>query len=344
MARRALVTGISGQDVAYLSKILLAKGYEVFGTVRPGREPDLWRLDALGLAEDVRIIPLDILGTANIVHELENIGPDEIYNFAAQSRVALSFLEPVDTSEVGAMGTAHLLEAIRIAGPEARFYQASTSEMFGIARESPQNERTPFHPRSPYAAAKAFGHWITVNYREAFDLHASSGILFNHESPLRGPEFVTRKITRGLARIRAGAAEPVLLGNLEARRDWGYAGDYAAGIWSMLQQPEPDDYVLATGRQHSVRDFVETACQAIGFDIVWQGSGGHSQGVDRRTDNVLVRVDATLYRPAEPESLVGDSSHARERLGWKPEKTFEDLVGDMVRADLDRVSVGALEV
>ena len=342
MAKRALIAGITGQDGAYLSRFLLEKGYDVYGGVRRHSSLNTWRMDELGITEEIRMVPIDVLEITNMIRQLERVKPEEIYNLAAQSFVPLSFEQPVYTCDVDALGVVRLLEAIRAVIPEARFYQASSSEMFGKVRESPQTERTAFHPRSPYAVAKVFGHWITGNYREAYGLHATSGILFNHESPLRGLEFVTRKITAAFARIRNGEQDVLELGNLDAKRDWGFAGDYVQGMWMMLQQPEPGDYVLATGKQHSVREFVERAGSTTGYRIAWEGEGENAKGVDRKTGKVLVRINPKFYRPAETGVLVGDASRGRERLGWESCTSFEELVEMMVRADMDRVANGRL--
>ncbi len=338
MAKRALITGILGQDGAYLAKHLLEEGYEVYGGFRRNASLDTWRMDNLGVSNDVEFLPLDVLEITNIARVIERVRPDELYNLAAQSFVSASFEQPILTTEVNAVGTARILECLRSAQPGCRFYQASTSEMFGKVQEVPQSEATPFYPRSPYGAAKLYAHWITVNYREAYGLHAASGILFNHESPLRGPEFVTRKITLGLAQIRHGRSGPIRLGNLDAERDWGFAGDFVKGMWLMLQQPEGDDYVLATGRTHSVREFVESAAVAAGFDLDWRGKAENTEGVDRGTGQVLVKVDPEFYRPAEVDQLLGDPTKARDKLGWQPEVNFEQLVEMMVRADMDRVA------
>jgi GDPmannose 4,6-dehydratase len=338
MAKRALITGILGQDGAYLARHLLEQGYEVFGGFRRNASLDTWRMDKLGVSDDVRFLPLDLLEITNIARVIETVRPDELYNLAAQSFVSASFEQPILTTEVDAVGTARILECLRSAQPECRFYQASTSEMFGKVKEIPQSEATPFYPRSPYGAAKLYAHWITVNYREAFGLHTASGILFNHESPLRGAEFVTRKITMGLARIHHGRDEPIRLGNLDAKRDWGFAGDFVKGMWLMLQQPEGDDYVLATGETHSVREFADGAAAAIGFDIDWRGEAESTEGVDRTTGRVLVKVDPEFYRPAEVDLLLGDAAKAREKLGWQPEVSFEQLIEMMVRADMDRAA------
>lgn len=336
--KKALITGITGQDGAYLAKLLLEKGYEVWGAYRRSASLNLWRLEELGLRDEVKLIPLDLLEYSNIMRALEKVQPQEIYNLAAQSFVALSFEMPLYTADADALGVTRLLEAIRLVNPKMRFYQASTSEMYGKAQQIPQTEQTPFYPRSPYAVAKLYAHWITVNYREAYGIHASSGILFNHESPLRGQEFVTRKITASLARIRYGQQDVLELGNLDAKRDWGFAGDYVEGMWRMLQQESPDDYVLATGETHSVREFVDLAAGVAGFDIVWEGSGEKEQGVDRRTGKVIVQVNPEFYRPAEVELLLGNPEKARSRLGWSPKIGFSALVRMMAERDLERAA------
>ena len=343
MSKRALITGISGQDGAYLAQLLLGKDYEVFGAARYGSTPSTWRLEELDILEDIEFVPLEMLEFANILRAIERLRPDEIYNLAAQSFVPLSFEQPIYTSEVNGIGAARILEAIREVNPGIRFYQASTSEMFGEVAETPQTERTPFRPRSHYATAKLYAHWTTVNYREAHGLHATSGILFNHESPLRGEHFVTRKITRALARIARGEQEVLRLGNLDARRDWGFAGDYVDGMWRMLQQDTPDDYVLATGRAHTVREFVETAAISAGFGpIHWVGSGACERGFVVGTNRVIVQADPTLYRPAEVDALLGDASKARSAMDWQPKVTVKELAAKMIEADLRRAMVGEL--
>jgi len=342
LAKIALVTGITGQDGAYLAKLLLEKGYKVFGAHRRTASLNLWRLEELGVAGEVDLVPIDLLEYSNIQRTLEKVGPDEVYNLAAQSFVALSFEQPIYTGEVDGLGVARLLEAIRTVNPDVRFYQASTSEMFGKVQTVPQNENTPFYPRSPYGAAKLYAHWVTVNYREAYNMHNSCGILFNHESPLRGLEFVTRKITASLAQIRQGRKDPIELGNLDAMRDWGFAGDYVEGMWMMLQQPKGDDYVLSTGETHSVKEFVETAASVAGFDIIWEGAGENAKGVDSKTGEVLVRVNPKFYRPSDVELLLGDPAKARNQLGWKPKVTFIQLVEMMMEADLRRAASGRL--
>jgi len=335
--KRALITGIRGQDGAYLAKLLLEKGYEVFGADRRSGSSSNWRLRELGIEREVKIVYMDLLELTNIMRVIEEIKPDEVYNLAAQSFVQASFEMPILTSEVNALGVLRLLEALRMIKSDAKFYQASTSEMFGKAQAIPQGEKTPFYPRSPYGVSKLFAHWITVNYREAYGMFACSGILFNHESPLRGLEFVTRKITYTLARIKYGLEDKLILGNLEAKRDWGYAPEYVEAMWLMLQQDEPDDYVIATGETHSVREFVERAAEICGFDLVWEGEGVNTKGVDRKTGKVIVEVSPEFYRPAEVDILVGDYSKARKKLGWKPKTKFEDLVRIMMEADLERV-------
>jgi len=340
--KKALITGITGQDGAYLAKLLLEKGYEVWGAYRRSASLNLWRLEELGLRDEVKLIPLDLLEYSNIMRALEKVQPQEIYNLAAQSFVAFSFEVPLYTADADALGVTRLLEAIRLVNTKIRFYQASTSEMYGKVQQTPQTEQTPFYPRSPYAVAKLYAHWITVNYRESYGIHASSGILFNHESPLRGQEFVTRKITAALARIRYGQQDVLELGNLDAKRDWGFAGDYVEGMWRMLQQESPDDYVLATGETHSVREFVDLAAGVAGFDLVWEGSGEKEQGVDRRTGKVIVRVNPEFYRPAEVELLLGNPEKARSRLGWSPKIGFSALVRMMAERDLERAARSGL--
>ena len=339
--KKALITGITGQDGSYLARLLLEKGYEVHGLKRRSSLFNTDRID--DLYQDphwpdarLRLHYGDMTDSVNLVRVMQEVQPDEVYNLAAQSHVAVSFEMPEYTANADAIGTLRLLEAIRILGFEkrTRFYQASTSELFGKVRETPQTENTPFHPRSPYGVAKLYAHWITVNYREAYGLYACSGILFNHESPVRGETFVTRKITRGLARIRLGLDECVFLGNLDARRDWGHARDYARAQWLMLQQSEARDYVIATGVQYSVRQFVERAGSLLGFDLQWQGQGVEECAVDRASGRTVVRIDPRYFRPAEVDTLLGDASKARAELGWKPTSSFDDLVTEMVAADM----------
>lgn len=322
MKRTALITGINGQDGAYLARLLLGKGYEVVGGVRAGSQGSLWRLAELGIADQVRIVPLELLEMTNLLQALEKSQPDQVYHLAAQSFVGFSFEQPVYTAEVTALGTLRLLEAIRAVNPAIRFYQASSSEMFGNMKETPQNEATPFRPSSPYAFAKLFAHFATVNYREAHGLFAVSGICFNHESPLRGEEFVTRKIAVAAARIKAGLQKELVLGNLEAQRDWGYAPEYVEAMFLMLQQGEPDDYVVATGEAHSVREFAEAAFAELGLD--WRD---------------FVRHDPALMRPRDVQRLVGDATEAREKLGWVASVRFRELVRIMVEAELRKIAI-----
>ncbi len=336
--KKALITGIRGQDGAYLAKLLLEKGYEVWGADRRTGNSENWRLRELGIENEIKIVYMDLLELTNIMRVISKIQPDEVYNLAAQSFVGVSFEQPILTAEVDALGVLRLLEAIRTLKPDVKFYQASTSEMFGKVQEIPQTEETPFYPRSPYGVAKLFGHWITINYRESFNIFACSGILFNHESPLRGIEFVTRKITYGLARIKYGLQDKLVLGNLEAKRDWGYAPEYVEAMWLMLQQDEPDDYIIATKETHSVREFVEKAAQIAGFNIEWEGKGTNTKGVDRKTGKVIIEVSSEFYRPAEVNILVGNPEKAKKKLGWSPKTKFEELVRIMMEADLRRVS------
>lgn len=338
--KTALITGITGQDGAYLAEFLLGKGYEVHGIKRRASLFNTDRIDHLYQDPHVpgaqlRLHYGDLTDSTNLIRVIQQVQPDEIYNLAAQSHVAVSFETPEYTANADAIGTLRILEAIRILGlgQKTRFYQASTSEMFGKVQEIPQRETTPFYPRSPYGAAKVYAHWITVNYREAYGLFACSGILFNHESPIRGETFVTRKVTRGLARIREGLDECLYLGNLDALRDWGHARDYVRAQWLMLQQEQPDDFVIATGEQHSVREFVARAAGLLGWDIEWRGAGVAEQGVDRASGRVLVKVDPRYFRPAEVETLLGDPAKAKAKLGWAPEVSFDELVREMVATD-----------
>ena len=341
MPRKALITGVTGQDGAYLAEFLLAKGYEVHGIKRRTSLLNTDRIDHLyqDPHDPNRRFVLhygDMTDSSSLIRVLQDVQPDEVYNLAAQSHVAVSFEEPEYTADSDGLGTLRLLEAIRILGlrDQTRFYQASTSELYGQVQEIPQRETTPFYPRSPYAAAKLYAYWITVNYREAYGLYACNGILFNHESPLRGETFVTRKITRALARIKLGLQERLYLGNLDALRDWGHARDYVEAQWLMLQQDHPEDYVIATGRQYSVRDFVNQAAAHLDMNIHWQGEGIDEQGIDTASGRCIVAVDPRYFRPTEVETLLGDPTKAREQLGWEPKTTFEALVQEMVTADL----------
>src|SRR5512139_377220 len=336
----ALVTGTTGQDGAYLAELLLAKGYAVHGVKRRSSSLNTQRVDHLYVdphIENARFFLHygDMTDATNLIRLIQESQPTEIYNLAAQSHVQVSFETPEYTANADALGTLRLLEAIRILKLEkrVRFYQASTSELYGNTPRTPQNEETPFAPRSPYGAAKLYAYWITVNYREAYGIHASNGILFNHESPIRGETFVTRKITRAVAAIEAGLQDQLFIGNLNARRDWGHARDYVEGMWMMLQQPQPDDYVLATGEAHTVREFVELAFANVGRRIAWQGHGEQERGVDERTGATLVEIDPRYYRPTEVDLLIGDPSKAHAKLGWKYRITFDALVSEMVEED-----------
>lgn len=340
--RRALITGITGQDGAYLAEFLLEKGYEVHGIKRRASSFNTDRIDHLYVdphSPDRRMILHygDLTDSTNLIRVVQEVRPEEIYNLAAQSHVAVSFETAEYTGNADALGTLRLLEAIRICGltESTRFYQASTSEMFGKVVETPQSESTPFYPRSPYAAAKVYAHWITVNYREAYGMFACSGILFNHESPVRGETFVTRKITRGLARITAGLDDCLYLGNIDSLRDWGHAKDFVRAQWMILQQEEPDDFVIATGEQHSVRDFVNIAANHLGMQLAWSGKGVDETATDENSGKVVVRIDPRYFRPTEVETLLGDPAKAKSKLGWQPEITFEELVEEMVATDLE---------
>jgi GDPmannose 4,6-dehydratase len=340
MKKIALITGVTGQDGAYLAEFLLRQGYEVHGIKRRSSLFNTDRIDHLYQdphVDNKRFILHygDLTDATNLIRIIQEVQPDELYNLAAQSHVAVSFEEQEYTANADALGTLRLLEALRILGLEkkTRFYQASTSELYGLVQQTPQNEKTPFYPRSPYAVAKLYAYWITVNYREAYGMFACNGILFNHESPIRGETFVTRKITRGLARIKLGLQECLYLGNLEARRDWGHAKDYVKMQWLMLQQDTPEDFVIASGVQHSVRDFVAAAAGELGMNITWQGSGLEQKGIDPE-GRCIIRVDPRYFRPTEVETLLGDASKAREKLGWTPEVSFAELVAEMVREDL----------
>jgi GDPmannose 4,6-dehydratase len=341
----ALITGVTGQDGAYLARLLLGKGYFVHGIKRRSSSFNTERVDELYLdphEHETRFFMHygDLTDATNVIRLVQEHQPDEIYNLAAQSHVQVSFETPEYTANADALGTLRLLEAIRILKltDKVRFYQASTSELYGKVREVPQRETTPFYPRSPYAAAKLYAYWITVNYREAYAIHASNGILFNHESPLRGETFVTRKITRAVAAIERGLQQHLYLGNLDAKRDWGHARDYVEGMWLILQQPSPDDYVLATGSMHSVREFVELAFRGVGRMIEWRGTGVEEVGLERKTGKILVRIDPRYFRPTEVDELCGDPSKARERLGWSHKTSFKELVAEMVASDLESVA------
>lgn len=341
--KRALITGVTGQDGAYLAEFLLKKGYEVHGIKRRASLFNTERIDHLyqDPHETGRRFILhygDLTDATNLIRIIQEVAPDEIYNLGAQSHVQVSFETPEYTANSDALGTLRLLEAARILrlDKKVRFYQASTSELFGKVRQVPQNENTSFYPRSPYGVAKLYAYWITVNYREAYGMFACNGILFNHESPIRGETFVTRKITHGLARIKVGLQDRVYLGNLDAKRDWGHARDFVEAQWLMLQQDKPEDFVIATGEQHSIREFVERSGRHLGFELEWRGAGLREEGLDRKSGRVLVAVDPRYFRPAEVDSLLGDPSLARQKLGWKARVSFEQLVEEMTREDLKR--------
>ena len=338
----ALITGITGQDGAYLAQLLLEKDYVVYGTYRRTSSVNFWRIQELGIAQHphLHLVEFDLTDLSGTIRLLQKIEPSEIYNLAAQSFVGVSFDQPIATAQITGIGAANLLEAIRIVNPHIRFYQASTSEMFGKVQAIPQIESTPFYPRSPYGVAKLYAHWMTINYRESYDIFASSGILFNHESPLRGQEFVTRKITDTLAKIQLDKAQCLELGNLDAQRDWGYAKDYVVGLWKMLQVEKPDTYVLATNRTITVRDFVALAANAAGFELQWQGAGLAEVGVDKLSGKTIVRINSRFHRPAEVDLLIGDPAKAKQDLGWEPTTQLEELCKMMVEADLKRNRLG----
>lgn len=334
MKKIALITGITGQDGSYLAELLLSKGYEVHGTIRRSSSIRNDRIDHI--SSDIVLHHADLTDSTNILHVIQEVAPTEIYNLAAQSHVKVSFQMPAYTAEVDALGTVRILHSLCILGMQndVRFYQASTSEMFGMVQEIPQKETTQFYPRSPYGVAKLYGHWITKNYRESMGIHASSGILFNHESPRRGETFVTRKVVIGLSKVKSGLLDCVHLGNLNAKRDWGHAKDFVEAMWLMLQQEHPDDYVIATEEQHSVREFVEKCAPYFGMNIRWEGEGLDEVGIDTISEKVVVRVSEKYFRPSEVDTLIGDSSKAREKLGWQPKISFDELVRDMCLNEL----------
>lgn len=340
--KTAIVTGISGQDGAYLAQLLLDKGYKVYGTYRRTSSVNFWRIEELGIHahQNLHLVEYDLTDLSSSIRLVQQSQPDEIYNLAAQSFVGVSFDQPITTAEITGIGPVNLLEAIRIVNPKIRFYQASTSEMFGKVQAIPQVESTPFYPRSPYGVAKLYAHWMTINYRESYDIFGCSGILFNHESPLRGREFVTRKITDSMAKIRLGKIDVLELGNMDAKRDWGFAKEYVEGMWRMLQVDVPDTYVLATNRTETVRDFVSMAAKAAGFDLKFEGIAENEVGIDVATGKVIVRVNPKFYRPAEVELLIGNPEKARLELGWEPNTTLEELCQLMVDADLRRNEQG----
>jgi GDPmannose 4,6-dehydratase len=342
MRKIALLTGITGQDGAYLAQLLLDKDYAVFGAYRRTSSVNIWRIQELGIAKhpNLHLVEYDLTDLSASIRLLQKTGATEVYNLAAQSFVGVSFEQPITTAEITGIGAVNLLEAIRIVNPAIRFYQASTSEMFGLAQAVPQIESTPFYPRSPYGVAKLYAHWMTVNYRESYNIFACSGILFNHESPLRGREFVTRKITDCMAKISLGQLDVLELGNLDAKRDWGFAKEYVEGMWRMLQVDTPDTYVLATNRTETVRDFVTMAGKSAGFDLVWSGVDIDETAKDAKTNKVIVRINPKFHRPAEVDLLIGNPLKAKELLGWEPKTTLEQLCQMMVEADLRRNKVG----
>ena len=340
--KSAVITGITGQDGAYLTQLLLDKGYKVYGTYRRTSSVNFWRLEEVGVANhpNLELVEHDLTDLSASIRLLQKAEPSEVYNLAAQSFVGVSFDQPLTTAEITGLGVVNLLEAIRIVNPKIRFYQASTSEMFGKVQQVPQTEETDFYPRSPYGAAKLYAHWMTINYRESYGIFGSSGILFNHESPLRGKEFVTRKITDAVARISLGVQDVLELGNMDAKRDWGFAKEYVEGMWRMLQADEPDTFVLATNRTETVRDFVSMAFKAVDINLEWKGSADTEQGIDAKTGKTVIQVNPKFYRPAEVELLIGDPQKAKRVLGWEAKTTLEQLCQLMVNADLERVKSG----
>lgn len=336
--KKAIITGITGQDAAYLAELLLKKNYEVYGTYRRISTPNFWRIEELNIKgnENLHLVEYDLTDPGAAVKLIKDINPDEVYNLAAQSFVGVSFKQPYTTAQINALGPLNLLEAIRNINPKIRFYQASTSEMFGKVQTIPQDEDTPFYPRSPYGVAKLFAHWSVINYREAYDIFACSGILFNHESPLRGLEFVTRKITDGIAKIKLGKLECLELGNLDAKRDWGHAYDYVEGMYLMMQQEKSDNFVLSTGKTQTVRDFVQMSFKAADIEVTFEGVGIDEKVIDKKTGKVLVKVNSEFYRPAEVDLLIGNASKAKKVLGWEPKIDLEQMCKEMVDSDLKR--------
>ncbi len=339
---KAIITGITGQDGAYLAQLLLEKGYTVYGTYRRTSSVNFWRIEELGISEhpNLNLVEYDLTDLSASIRLLQQTGATEVYNLAAQSFVGVSFDQPITTAEITGVGPVNLLEAIRIVNPKIRFYQASTSEMFGKVQAIPQTEDTPFYPRSPYGVAKLYAHWMTINYRESYGIFGCSGILFNHESPLRGREFVTRKITDSVAKIKLGKLDVLELGNLDAKRDWGFAKEYVEGMWRMLQVDEPDTYVLATNRTETVRDFVRMAFKAAGIAVRFEGAEEQEVGIDETSGKIIVRINPKYYRPAEVDLLIGSPARATEKLGWEPKTTLEELCQMMVEADLRRNEAG----
>ena len=342
--KTALITGVTGQDGAYLSKLLLNKGYSVYGAFRRTASVNFWRLEYVGVIDhpNLHLVEFDLTDQANVIDLVSSVEPDEIFNLAAQSFVAVSFKQPITTANITGLGALHILEAIRIINPKIKFYQASTSEMFGKVMEVPQTENTPFYPRSPYSVAKLYAHWMTINHREAYNIFGVSGILFNHESPLRGLEFVTRKITDGVAKITLGKSSIIELGNMDAKRDWGYAEEFVEGMWKMLQADVPDTYVLATNKTHSIRDFAELSFKAVGVEIEWQGEGIQEVGIDINSGKKRVMVNSKYFRPAEVDYLLGNPQKAKDELGWEARTSLANLSLMMVEADIERNKNGAV--
>ena len=340
--KTAIITGISGQDGAYLAQLLLEKNYVVYGTYRRTSSVNFWRINELGIQDhpNLHLVEFDLTDLGTTLSLVQKVQPDEIYNLAAQSFVGVSFEQPTTTAHITGLGALNILEAIRLVNPRIRFYQASTSEMFGKVQEIPQRESTPFYPRSPYGVAKLYAHWMTINYRESYNIFGTSGILFNHESPLRGREFVTRKITDSVAKIKLGQLDCLELGNLDAKRDWGFAKEYVEGMWRMLQVDEPDTFVLATNRTETVRDFVQMAFKGVGINLEFRGAAEQETAVDVATSKTVMRINPKFYRPAEVELLIGDPTRAREILGWQPQTTLEQLCALMVEADVRRNQAG----
>ena len=335
--KRALITGITGQDGAYLAKLLIDKGYKVFGTVRRSTSEKFINLKYLNVYDKIKFYDFDLLELSNIQNVIKVSKPDEIYHLAAQSFVPTSFQVPIVTTDINSLGTLRILDSINSINKKIKFYQASTSEMFGKVVQIPQSEKTPFYPRSPYGVSKVFSHWITINYRESYNLHASSGILFNHESPLRGSEFVTKKITSALARIKFGSNEILRVGNINAQRDWGYAGDYVHAMWLMLQQKKPDDYVIATGKTHSVRQFIDLTLRYLKFDYKWTGKGINEKVINKANNKTIIKIDKEFFRPAEVDLLIGNSNKAKRQLKWKPKTNLKKLVKLMVDYDINQI-------
>lgn len=336
-SRTALIIGVNSQDGAYLAELLLSKGYNVYGGIRQFSPNGLWRLDELKIADQIKFVNLDLTEYVNIRNAIEKIKPDEVYNLAAQNYVGVSFEKPILTGEINGLAVARLLEAIREVNPKIKFFQASSAEMFGKVKTIPQTEKTPFYPRNPYGVAKLYGHWTTINHRESYDMFCCSGILFNHESPLRAEDYLTRKISVGFSKICRGEEKCISLGNLHSKRDWGYAKEYVEGMWLMLQQPKADDYILSTGVLHSIKEFVEIAAEYLGMDLVWEENSNRMLGKDRNKNQIIVETDPKFFRADETELLVGDYSKAKEKLGWEPKTSLKDLVGIMIESDLKKL-------